>query len=119
MKNIKEIIITTFTVIILLAFLVHEPLLMPMGVQMFLIATVCVLYLGLVAFFFKENPRDERESIHHFEAGRFSFLVGSFFLLFGMAIGVLKHDVNPFLPITLIAMILSKIFYRYHAEKVK
>lgn len=119
MKNIKEIIITTFTVIILLAFLVHEPLLMPMGVQMFLIVAVCILYLGIVAFFFKENPKDERERIHHFEAGRFSFLVGSFFLLLGIAFGVLRHDVNPFLPITLIAMILSKIFHRYYAEKVK
>lgn len=119
MKNLNEITITVFTVIILLAFLVHEPLLMPMGVQMFLIVIMCIFYLGLVAFFFKENPRDERERTHGFEAGRFSFLVGSVFLLIGIAVGVLRHDVNPFLPITLIAMILSKIFYRLYSDKKK
>lgn len=119
MNRYKEILISIVTVVILLGFLFHEPFLMPMGIQMLLIVLASVLYLGLVAFLFKENPRDERERFHLFEAGRFSFLVGAVFLLLGIGWGISRHDVDSFLPITLIAMILSKILYRFYTEKRK
>lgn len=119
MNKFTETLISTLVVLILIAFLIHEPLLMPMGVQMLMIVTASILFLALVAFLFKEEARDEREKLHKLAAGRFSFIVGSSFLLLGIGLGVLKHDIDPFLPITLVAMIISKVVYRRYSERNK
>ena len=119
MNKVTESLISAFVVLILIAFLIHEPLLMPMGVQMLMIVAASILFLALVAFLFKEEARDEREKLHKLAAGRFSFIVGSSFLLFGIGLGVLKHDIDPFLPITLVAMIISKVIYRRYSERNK
>ena len=117
MNKIIETLISALVVLISIAFLIHEPLLMPMGIQMLMIVTVSILFLALAAFFFKEEARDEREKLHKLAAGRFSFVVGSLFLLLGIVFGILKHDIDPFLPITLVAMIISKVVYRRYSER--
>lgn len=119
MNKIVETVISALVVVVLIAFLIHEPLLMPMGVQMFMIVVASILFLALVAFLYKEEARDEREKMHKLAAGRFSFIIGSSFLLAGIGFGIFKHNIDPFLPATLVAMIISKVAYRRYSERNK
>lgn len=116
MKKFKELIISGVTIFVLLAFLFHEPFLMPMGIQMLLITTASVLFLALATLLFRENPKDEREKINSFGAGRFSFLIGSVVLLTGIVHGIINHNINPYLPLTLALMLLSKIIYALYSD---
>src|SRR3989344_1339152 len=116
MNRLSEIAISVSVVLILCAFLLNEQFLMPMGMQMFLIVALLILFLALIAFLFKENSRDERELIHTFAAGRISFIAGSITLIGGMIYGIFQHDIDLFLPITLVVMILSKVLYRMYSD---
>ena len=68
-----------------------------------------VLLFGLFTIFvWREQVHDEREILHRMIAGRVAFFAGSGVLLFGIIVGELRHDLDPWLPAVLGIMIVAK-----------
>lgn len=114
MKNLPIIEISTSSIliIILLLFLTPSELLMPQGVEMMLILLLILVFLVFSSVVWKEQAADERENMHRLNAGRVSFLVGSLVILIGVVVQAFSHDIDQWLVIALIAMVLSKIISR-------
>jgi hypothetical protein len=113
---IKEIVISTILIIILISFLQISELTMPMSVEFSLIVFLIILFLAYTTTIWKELPRDEREEQHQLKAGRASFLVGAGVLTLGSIYQLLQHEVDPWLIISLIVMILVKVISRIYYQ---
>ena len=72
------------------------------------IVGVVALFLVFAAFVWRERSRDEREGLHRLLAGRLAFLAGAAVLVAGIVVLSLRHALDPWLVITLAAMLLSK-----------
>ncbi len=84
-------------------------MLMPPAVVMALGVAVAVLVIGFAMFWWREQPRDERESLYALRAGRVSYLAGGAVLLAGVVYQAFMHHIDPWLPLALGAMILTKL----------
>jgi MFS family permease len=84
-------------------------LLMPPALVMGLGVAVAVLMIGFAVFWWREQPRDERESLNSLRAGRISYLAGGGVLLAGVVIQAFMHHIDPWLPLSLGAMVLAKL----------
>lgn len=108
-KLIQEIVIS-LTLIGLLVFLLNPThILMPTSLQNMLLVVLSALFILFLSFFWRENSADEREKLHKYIAGRFAFLVGVGVLVVGVIFQTLSHEVDPWLIIALVAIVLSKI----------
>lgn len=67
-----------------------------------------ILFCIFASFIWKENARDERENLHKMIAGRIAFLAGSAVLVIGIVLQSLSHQLDVWLVITLVVMILAK-----------
>lgn len=68
---------------------------------------VCAgLFTGLIVH---QRARDERELDHHNRAGRFGYTLGIIVLLIGITWQTVYMPYDPWLLITLIAMIIGKV----------
>lgn len=116
-NNTKETIITMSLVV--LAILLLNPLhfWMPDMMVMCMLAIAIALFSMFASFIFREKPVDERDTAHRALAGRNAFLAGSSILMIGIVIQGYSHSVDPWLVITLIVMILSKISTRIWSDK--
>lgn len=99
----------------LLAFLNDSPLLMPMHGNL-LIVIFIIVYVIYSAFFWKEAARDEREELHILFSGRVAFIVGTTILAFGVIKQAIGHDIDPWLVVALISMVLAKSISRLYSE---
>jgi dipeptide/tripeptide permease len=113
---IKEIIISVILIVILVSFLQVSQLSMPMSVEFSLISFLIILFLAYTTTIWKELPRDEREEQHQLKAGRASFLVGAGVLVLGAVYQLSQHEVDPWLIISLIIMILVKVVSRIYYQ---
>lgn len=84
-------------------------------ISMLMIAFI-ISFLTFAAYLLKENPSDERESIHILTAGRISYLVGVGSLILGTIFQTLQHEIDPWLVIALCAMIFSKLLSRIYSH---
>lgn len=82
---------------------------MPTALQMILLAVVMALLAGFILLLWREDPVDEREVQNQAFASRLAYIVGSAVLIFALLVQSLDHDVDPFIPLTLIAMIGTKV----------
>lgn len=82
---------------------------MPNAILMMMILCLVVLFSLFAIFVWKEHSRDERESFHKMLAGRTAFLVGTALLVVGIIVQSFKHEIDPWLVITLSLMILAKV----------
>jgi len=82
---------------------------MPTGAQMLLLAVVLGLLAGFLVLLWRENPRDEREAQNQAIASRQAYIVGAAVLIVAMVYLRLRHELDPVEPITLFAMIATKI----------
>lgn len=101
---------------ILIAFINPTGLLMPESTFMFLIIIFVLTYFVYTGFIWKEAHGDEREQIHRLYAGRFSFFAGSASLIAGIVVQSLRHEIDPWLIISLGIMILTKILARIYSQ---
>ena len=82
---------------------------MPSSVQMLLLATVLVLISGFLVFLWREQPDDEREVHNQSLASRSAYLIGCVVLIIALVLQSLKHDLDPAIPVALLAMIATKV----------
>lgn len=104
---------------ILIAFLNPTGLLMPESTVMFLVILFVLTYFVYMGFFWKESHGDEREQSHRLLAGRISFFVGSATLITGIVLQSLRHEIDPWMIITLGIMLLTKIVMRLYSQIVQ
>lgn len=101
---------------ILVAFLNPTGLLMPESTFMFLVIMFVLTYFVYMGFIWKESHGDEREQTHRLLAGRISFFAGSATLITGIVFQSIRHDIDPWMIITLGIMILTKIVTRLYSQ---
>ena len=71
--------------------------------------TTLALLAGFMLLLWREDPVDEREVQNQAFASRLAYIVGSAVLILALLVQSLDHDVDPFIPLTLIAMIGTKV----------
>ncbi|MBI2641838.1 hypothetical protein HYW87_04590, partial [Candidatus Roizmanbacteria bacterium] len=99
-----SIILVIFSILLLNPF----DLLMPQPVHMLIIIGLALIFFIFVSLVWREKPADERENLHRYIAGRFAYLTGITILTIEVIVQSLRHALDPWLAITLIAMILAK-----------
>jgi len=77
---------------------------------MCVVGAVLMLFGLFVLFAWKERPEDEREEMHVHSAGRVAYLLGGSTLVTGMVVQSFAHAIDPWLPGTLLVMVLGKLF---------
>lgn len=75
-----------------------------------------LIYCLLVLFVYKENPEDEREMHNRFYSSRAAYLSGSAFLMFVCMIQGSTDTIDPWILLTLIVMIFSKLIAHIYIE---
>jgi cytochrome bd-type quinol oxidase subunit 2 len=116
-NNIKEISVTFALIIIAILLLNPFDFWMPDMVVMCMLAVTLGLFALFASFILRERTDDERDDQHRTLAGRNAFLVGAGMLTLAIVTQGYKHDVDPWLVVTLISMILTKIITRMWSDK--
>ncbi len=106
-------------VLILLVVLLTNPLdfWMPQPIHMGAIFALAILFILFAVFVWRENVKDERESLHRYIAARFAYIAGTATLVLGVILQSLKHIVDAWLVIVLVIMILAKIVGRIYSQQ--
>lgn len=89
---------------------------MPTMPTMFALTVACVSLIVWMGFVMRETARDEREAEHRMFAGRVAYLVGIAGLTCALLIQGISHEIDPWIPGTLVLMVISKVFARLYAE---
>lgn len=111
-----EVVVSSILVLVLLFIINPLDFFMPSSVQMS-VAGIAVVLFGLFAsFILKEKSVDEREDILRSNAGRSAFLVGAGFMMVGIVVGVYRHDLDVWLPVSLVSMVLAKLYTRFNMK---
>jgi FtsH-binding integral membrane protein len=108
-KSLLDIALLLGLAVVALVAILPDTILMPNTAQMLLIATVLVLVSTFLVFFWREKPNDEREYENQAHASRVAYLVGSGALLIAMAVQSIQHTLDATAPVTLLAMIVTKL----------
>lgn len=90
-------------------FFVHNISHPPHGVELSFIVGLSVVFILFVTAIFKEQLGDERERQHARSTGRISYLIGVGLLVIGIIYQALTGQIDTWLIVTLVAMLLSKI----------
>ena len=104
-----EVAITSILVLILVLLTNPTNLLMPKTADTMLQFVFVLVFLVFSAFFWKEQSVDEREEVHKNKAGRVSFLIGTTVLAIGIIYQSLSHNIDIWLVIALMSMIVAKV----------
>lgn len=82
---------------------------MPNTVQMFILTVLLVLISAFLVLLWRESPDDEREANNQATASRSAYVVGAIVLIVALLRQSLIHHIDAVVPITLLAMIATKI----------
>lgn len=118
MKNRSLIIefgVSVALVGVLALFMFPPELLMPHSQETMALVILSVLFIIFSALVFREGSKDERENILRMNAGRTSFLIGSIIAVAGILYQSLSHNIDPWLVMTLIGMVLAKTLTRLYS----
>ncbi len=115
-KSKKEIVISV--VLIVLAILLLNPFhfWMPDMMLMSLFVALLASFGFLTSFILKEDVYDERDQVNRASAGRNAFLLGATSILMGIVVQGYSHSVDPWLVVSLVVMILTKISSRVWSD---
>lgn len=113
---ISQIVSAAVILGIAILFLNPGHLSMPDSLSSMLIVGIIIAFLFFAAFIFREKSSDERESVHIMTAGRFAYLSGVGVLILGIIAQALKHEIDPWLVISLCVMVLSKFLSRIYSQ---
>ncbi|HTH92956.1 MAG TPA: hypothetical protein VL576_00555 [Candidatus Paceibacterota bacterium] len=115
--SIKELIIIVALLTVFFILLNPFGWWMPDMMLAGLLIIALVIFGLFAAFAVKEKVRDERESHHRFVAGRSAFIAGTSVLALAMLIQSLHHNVDPWLFVAFVTMILVKLGSRSYADQ--
>jgi hypothetical protein len=113
---IQEIIVALILIAIVIFLLNPFHLWMPTMMLMSIIIALGVVFGVFASFFLREKVTDEREITHRMIAARASFLIGTTALIIGIIVQSFSHNVDIWLVITLVVMILAKIVAREYSD---
>ncbi len=118
MKNkfVFEVILAVILIGLLVLAVNPMDLFMPSPIEMMLVWMLTIVFAAFTGFVIKEQRGDEREQEHRSVAGRAGFLVGCASLLIGIITQMLSHNLDIWLVITLVAMVIAKIATRIYYE---
>lgn len=115
--SIKELVIISMVLIVFFILLNPFSWWMPDMLLAGLLIIALVIFGLFAAFAIKEKAQDERESHNRIVAGRAAFVAGTSLLALGMLVQSLHHNVDPWLFVTFVAMILVKLVTRSYTDR--
>ncbi|MEO5691316.1 MAG: hypothetical protein ABIQ64_03970 [Candidatus Saccharimonadales bacterium] len=108
-KQFLDVILLIGLASIVLLAIAPRTIVMPSSIQMLLLAVVLGLMATFLVFLWREQPDDEREMQNQALASRSAYSVGSLVLIGALIVQSLDHNLDPAVPIALLAMIATKI----------
>jgi len=115
-KSLLDVLLLIGLTVMALLAVAPDTVVMPNSAQMILLGIVLVLISGFLVFVWRERPDDERELHNQALASRWAYLVGSVILILGLAVQSLQHNLDPIIPLTLLAMIATKVIVQRHKD---
>ncbi len=116
-NNLVETLVAICLIILAILLLNPFHFWMPDMVVMCMLAFALGLFGVFASFILRESIVDERDAVHRTLAGRNAFLTGSGVLTLAIVVQGYTHSVDPWLVITLVAMIVVKILTRVWSDK--
>lgn len=116
-KPILDIILLVALAVLLAVTIAPKTLVMTTDMQMLILAVALALLAGFVLMVWRERPEDEREMHNQVVASRYAYVVGTSILIIALTVGSLQHNLDPFIPTTLIAMIATKLIIQRVQDK--
>jgi cobalamin synthase len=120
MKNKPFIEPVLAVLLILLAALCFQPFQttwMPTMASSFILVTLLAVFILFAVYIWKEEARDEREDQHRLTAGRNGFLVGAGLLVAGIILQTVRHQLDSWLILTLVGMVVTKLITRWYYQR--
>lgn len=112
-----EFIFSVLLIVLLILFLEPFGIFMSPPFLMMIILGLIVVFGVFAALIWRERVKDERENLHKMLAARFGFLAGASVLVIGIVIQAISHQVDTWLVVALIVMILGKITGLLYGQK--
>ncbi len=109
-KLIPEIAFSLISILLVTLLVNPFGIIMPSQIEMIVIALTAIAFSAFLIFLWGEKPRDEREEYNLYLAGRFSFYSVAVVLLVGTIYQALNHELDAWLIISLLVLVLSKVF---------
>jgi cobalamin synthase len=117
-KQLLDVILLIGLALIALLAVAPNSIVMPSSIQMVILAAVLGLVAAFLVLFWREQPDDEREMHNQALASRSAYTVGSLVLIGALIIQSLHHNLDPAVPLALLAMIATKVIVqRYMDDK--
>ncbi len=116
-NNLKETVVSFLLVATAIFLLNPFDFWMPDMMVASVLALILVLFGIFASFILREKNEDERDEQHRSLAGRNAFLVGASCLILGITVQGFYHVIDPWLVITLILMVLTKISTRIWSDR--
>ena len=92
-----------------------SPIGMSEGVIMMLLVLLIIAFGAVALFMWRETSQDEREALHRMFAGRIAFIAGAAVLMVGVIVQEMRHALDPWLLLSLGAMVGGKILARFYS----
>jgi uncharacterized membrane protein YeaQ/YmgE (transglycosylase-associated protein family) len=115
-KPLFEVLLFTSLVIISLLAIAPKTFVMPNSVQMALMVVAIGLIGAFLTFVWRENPTDEREAHNQALASRVAYIVGAGVLIVALLIQGLAHNLDPAVPLALLAMLGTKLILQRYLD---
>ncbi len=113
-----ELIISLILVALTILFLNPlQKIWMPTMFMSMILGVFVIVFILFAAFLWKESHGDEREERHRLMAGRIGFLSGAGILVIGIIVQSLQHTLDPWLLVSLCAMVLAKLIARIYTNR--
>lgn len=108
-------------ILVVLLFALTDPFMywMPEAGAMLALVIAAALALVFAGFVMQENGGDERDVAHRSFAGRVAYLLGLGALTIALLVQGFSHALDPWIPLTLGLMIVSKIAARVYADRYR
>ncbi len=108
-KSLLDIVLLLGLSTIAILSIAPKTFVMPTSLQMLILAIVLGLIATFLVLLWREQPDDEREMQNQALASRSAYIVGSLVLISALITQSLHHDLDPAIPVALLAMIATKI----------
>lgn len=115
-KHLLDIILLIGLTVLAALAIAPNTFVMPMTIQMLILAIVLGLIAAFLVLLWREHPDDERESQNQALASRWAYIVGSLVLITALVFQSLNHTLDPVIPTALLAMIATKVIIQRNKD---
>ncbi len=116
-NKVTQVVVALILAFFLLALADLLPFWMPNMNEMLVLLLATLLILVWAGFVMYERATDEREVMLRMHAGRVAYLSGIVVLATGLVVQGFAHAVDPWIPVTLGVMVLSKLGARLYLDR--